>query len=95
MYSKLETAHKHQITINPKLKQELESISNVHNRQRLHILPTKLKQKANTNLKQGYHGSRQHILPISNRGKLSKDEPNLETRGRTKQNLGRSCCLCP
>ena len=51
--------------------------------------------KANANLKQRYQGSTQHILPISNRGKLSKDEPNRETRGRTEQNLGRSCCLCP
>ena len=43
--SKLETAQKHQITINLKLRQELESILDVHNRQRFHISPTKLKKK--------------------------------------------------
>ena len=35
VYSKFETAQEHQITINLKLRQELQSISNVHNRQRL------------------------------------------------------------
>ena len=44
VYSKLETTHEHQITINLKFRQELESISNFHNMQRLPILPTKLKQ---------------------------------------------------
>ena len=47
-----------------------------------------LKDKAN--LKQGYHGSWQQMVPSSNRGKA---EPNLETRGRSEKNLGRSCCL--
>ena len=35
--------------------------------------------KAKASLKQGYHGSRQQILPRSNRSKFSKVEPNLET----------------
>ena len=37
VYSKFETAQEHQITINLKLRQELLSISNVHNRQILNI----------------------------------------------------------
>ena len=32
------------------------------------------------------------MVPSSNRGKA---EPNLETRGRSEQNQGRSCCLGP
>ena len=36
-----------------------------------------LKAKDNFN-KQGYHGSRQQILPSSNRGKLSKAEPTCK-----------------
>ena len=51
--------------------------------------------KSKTNLKQGYHESRQQIWPNSNKGKLNKAEQNLETRGKSEQNLGSSCSLGP
>ena len=55
VYSKFETAQEHQITINLKLRQELQSISNVHKAKKAANRTNNLKAKAN--LKQGYHGN--------------------------------------